>query len=151
MVRPRSAFAWAAVLLVSAAALALAGALVLDLALGVEVTPLHNATDAREQEERRRLRDARDDPAEIYGVPERPLRAVVLEPARLLRPPEDPRRALLVVDRAGGADLLQARTLWRYAATVAIPALALGLVCGLLARRARARDPGAARGQARGA
>jgi hypothetical protein len=147
--RPRSAAAWAAALLLGVAAVSTAAALVVDLGFGLEVTPLHNPTDALEQQALRRLRDPRDDPAEIYGVPEAPLRAVVLDRRRLIRPPEAPERTLLVLDRALGADLLQARTVWRVALTVAAPALLLALALGLVARRARRRCAGAA-GDARG-
>jgi hypothetical protein len=145
MTRPRSAASWAAVLLVGTAALALLAALVLDLAFGLEVTPIHNANDLVEQAALRRMRDPRDDPAEIYGVPERPLRAVVFDRERLIRPPEAPDRALLPVHRAIGVDVLQARSVWRYALTVAAPALLLALVCWIASRRVPPRDAGVAR------
>lgn len=146
MARPRTALAWAVVLLVGTAALALAAALVLDLGFGLEVTPLHNVHDAREQAALRRMRDARDDPAEIYGVPEAPLRAVVLDRSRILRPPEAPARALLPLDRARGRDVLQSGTVWRIALTLAVPALLLGGALAWIARRALRRDARAPQG-----
>ena len=107
---PRSAPGWAAASLVGAAALVVSGAAVLDLGFGLEVTPLHAVNDALEQAALRRMRDPRDDPAEIYGVPERPLRAVVLDRARLIHPPEDPGRALLPERRrAASLSLLRCR------------------------------------------
>lgn len=136
MTARRPPLARAAIVLTTIAALALSGAGLLDLAAGVEVTLLHNVKDAQEQAEWRRLRDARDDPAEIYGQPDgAPLRVLVFDRSRLIAPAEAPDRRLLGVDRAGGDVPLQTRTLWRYALTLALPALVLGLVLRRFARR----------------
>lgn len=136
MTAQRPLLARAAIVLTTIAALALFSAAVLDLGAGVEVTLLHNLKDAQEQSEWRRLRDARDDPAEIYGQPDgAPLRVLLFDRARLLAPPEAPERRLLGVHRAAGDVPLQSRTLWRYALTTALPALVLAGVLGLLARR----------------
>jgi hypothetical protein len=134
----RSRAARAAIVLATIAALLLVGAGGIDLLLGHEVTLLHAAKSPAEQEEWRRLRDARDDPAEIYGQREGdPLRVVLLDRARLILPPEAPGRALLAVDRQARNVPLQSRTLWGYAG-----AAALGLLLGagtltLFARRFR--------------
>ena len=48
---------------------------------------------------------------------------------------EAPERRLLGVNRAGGEVPLQSRTLWRYALTVALPALLMAGVLALFARR----------------
>ena len=143
----RLRLARAAIVFLTIAALALCGAGLVDLLAGVEVRLVHNAKSEAEQEEWRRLRDARDNPAEIYGQPDGgPLRVVVWERERLIRPAELPGERLLVVDRAHGDVPLQSRTLWRYALTVAVPALGLALVLGWIARRRRARsEPGAPR------
>ncbi len=135
MTAPRPPFARAAIVLTAIAALALLGAGLLDLVAGVEVTLLHNVKSAQEQAEWRRLRDARDDPAEIYGQPDGdPLRVLDFDHSRLITPVEAPERRLLGVDRAAGDVPLQSRTLWRYALSVALPALLLAGVLGLLAR-----------------
>lgn len=134
---PRSLLRAAAVL-ATAAALLVLGAGALDLVLGHEVTLLHAPKSPEEQAEWRRLRDPRDDPAEIYGQPEgAPLRVLVARD-RLLAPPEAPGRLLLVVDRAGGDVPWQARTLWGGAGSAAA-ALATGAL--LLAWRARRARP----------
>ncbi|MFM8386607.1 MAG: hypothetical protein ACKOCB_07330 [Planctomycetia bacterium] len=118
----RSLVRAAAVLAIAAALLACTAGVV-DLWLGHEVTLLHATKGPEEQAEWRRLRDARDDPAEIYGQPEgSPLRVIVPR-SRLLAPPEAPGRLLLPVERARGEAPLQARVLWGWA----------GLGCGVLA------------------
>ena len=118
------------------AALSLLGALALELCFGREVTLLHNVKSEAERAEWRRLRDAADDPAEIYGVPEgAPLRVLLLDPGELIEPAEAPGRLLLPTDRAQGRAPLQMRTLWRWALGAAVPAALLALLLAGLARR----------------
>ncbi|MFM8979336.1 MAG: hypothetical protein ACKOSS_02570 [Planctomycetia bacterium] len=110
---------------------------VLDLGWGHEVTLLHARKSAGEQAEWRRLRDPRDDPAEIYGQPEgAPLR-VIAGRAGLLAPPEAPGRLLLCVDRARGEVPLQARTLWGWTCCAALVLATGALLLAWRARRAR--------------
>jgi hypothetical protein len=87
-------------------------ALLASLVAGEEVTILARARDAEERAEQRRIRDPRDDPAEIYGVPEPgAVRVVFPRPDRRILPPEAPGRVLLVVDRLAGDRVLLARTM----------------------------------------
>jgi hypothetical protein len=121
--------ALAASLLVLAVLVPLAGFAAQAL-LVREVTVIVRRNDPAEVEEWRRLRDVRDDPAEIYGVtePGGP-RRVVLPPWERrvdLRPlPEAPDRLLLFVDRHPGVRLLAPRVL-------VVPAVVGGVLLALL-------------------
>jgi hypothetical protein len=134
----RSPLSRAAVVLATIAALLLLGAGGLDLAFGRSLTLLHAAKSPAEQAEWRRLRDPRDDPAEIYGQPEgAPLRVLVFDGERVIDPPEAPGHLLLAVDRARGEVPLQSRTLWLRVGLAALGLLVLAGVLALLGRRRR--------------
>ncbi len=94
-------------------------ALTLDAAFGVEVTILSRRWSAEEEREQRRLRDPRDDVAEIYGTPEgRPVRVLFPRRESLIEPREEPGRRLLAVDRLRGDTVLQSSAV-RFAGLVA--------------------------------
>ncbi len=103
-----------------------------------EVTLVEGRHGAAEVQEWRRLRDPRDDPAEIYGaVAPGPPRRVLLppwsDPTPLVPLPEAPGRLLLFVDEAPGLRLLSP---W----AVLVPALGAGaLLAGLALLRGRRR------------
>jgi hypothetical protein len=118
----------AGTVLLAAGPLLPALALLAGVLFGEEVTILNRLHDEAAREEQRRVRDPRDDVAEIYGVPERGSLSVLWpRPERRILPAEDPGRVLLFVDRLGGESPLLARVV----AAVAGVAGALLFVAGL--------------------
>jgi hypothetical protein len=130
---------WTSVLL-GASALPLS--LLADLLFGVEVTQIHRVNSPEEQAEQRRLRDPRDDPAEIYGVPlGGPRRVILVDRSDAFEPPEAPGRMLLRADPALGASPLTVEGLRLRAAVAAVVLVLVGAAV-LALTRARAALPG---------
>lgn len=123
----------------------------LDALFAVDVVPMTGRRTEAEVREWRRLRDPRDDPAELYGQPAPgAARRVHVWPASardaLESVPEVPGRRLLFVDEHPGVYQVDARRLHG-------PALGLGLLLGVLglalervtARRRSRQGTGSAR------
>lgn len=112
----------------------LAGMACVDLLLGVDVTLMRSPSSRAEQDEWRRLRDPRDDVAEIYGRPEPhgDVRVLLLDRDVLVVPPEAPERRLLFRDRAPGVML--ARAAWGRVVLGALAAAGLAFVAGVSTR-----------------
>lgn len=113
-------------------AVCLVGMAVVDLVFGVDVTLMRFPSSRGEQDEWRRLRDPRDDVAEIYGRPEPhgDVRVLLLDRSALVVPPEAPDRRLLFRER-GGAGVWLARTAWWRTSVAALAAATLAFVLGL--------------------
>ena len=131
------------ILLLALAVLAVAGLELALARLGVRATLLSRRNTPAEEDEQRRVRDPRDDVAEIYGVPvgEADLEVVLVAADRFVTPREAPDRRLLVV-APGEAPPLQARTV-RYAGRAAAAVLA---AAGVLVLAWPRRRPGAVPG-----
>jgi len=109
--------------------LAVLGIVGLELALarlGVRATLLSRRNTPAEEDEQRRVRDPRDDVAEIYGVPVGgvDLEVLFVDADRFVTPREAPDRRLLPV-APGEAPPLQARTV-RYVGRAVAAALGAG-------------------------
>jgi hypothetical protein len=109
---------------------------------GEEVTFLARVNDEAEREEARRIRDPRDDVAEIYGVaePGGAVRSMFLDPARRIVPREDPSRVLYAVDRVRGQTVFLARTFLAYAVVAGVVLLAVGAATLAFRRRVPKAD-----------
>jgi hypothetical protein len=95
-----------------------------DALLGRRATILLRLHDEEERAEQRRLRDARDDVAEIYGTPVPGTERVILfDPSRWIEPPEAPDRSLVLLGDARERGTSPAR--WWLGAAVLGSALAL--------------------------
>jgi hypothetical protein len=126
----------AGILLLALAVLGIAGLEFALARLGVRATVLPRRNPPAEEDEQRRVRDPRDDVAEIYGVPVggADLEVVLVDEDRFVTPREAPDRRLLAV-APGEAPPLQARTV-RYAGRAAAAVLAVaGALLGAWPRR----------------
>lgn len=115
-----------------------------DRWFGVDVTILSRTYDKAEREEARLVfDDEADDPAELYGLPERGTMRVVLRRShadpRLITPEEAPHRRLLPVDRAGGARPPEARWVWWAGYVMSTIGVLMLLVLGWRRRRVAGR------------
>jgi len=115
----------------------LGGALVADLALGQDVLMIAPHEPAVVELNRTLYTEGESVP-ELYGNPlSGETRVVLPSKERLLRPEEDPTLLLFQVDKLGGENPLQTKTVWFFV-KFAVPGLALLALLGFALPRKRA-------------
>jgi hypothetical protein len=120
------------------AAAVLAAAASVDLVLGKEVLMIA-PHDPSVVELNRELYAPGEPVAQLYGNPlSETTRVVAPAQERLIRPDEEPALLLLTVDKLGGENPLQTRTVWFFTKFAAPALLLLGLLGFALPRRRNA-------------